>query len=90
MTLSRIRNHSFKFVEVEEFELDEMDAGKEEAKLEKQYSSSPSSDKSAAGYVGIIHMIVEFIFCCLLICHFQDGIIPLPSYLSIVIPGRFK
>ena len=47
MTLSRIRNHSFKFVEVEEFELDEMDAGKEEAKLKQQYSSSPSSDKSA-------------------------------------------
>ena len=34
------------FVEVEEFELDEMDAGKE-AKLEQQYSSGPSSDNSA-------------------------------------------
>ena len=67
-----------------------MDACKEEAKLKQQYSSGPSSDKSAAGYVGIIHMIVEFIFCCLLICHFHDGIIPLPSYLSIVIPGRVK
>ena len=59
MTLSRIRNHSFKFVEVEEFELDEMDTGKEEAKLEKQYSSSPNSDKSAVCWH--IHMIVEFI-----------------------------
>ena len=62
MTLSRIRNHSFKFVEVEEFELDEMDAGKKEAKLEKQYSSSPSSDKSAVcwhySYDSRIHISV--------------------------------
>ena len=63
MTLSRIRNHSFKFVEVEEFELDEMDADKEEAKLEKQYSSGPSSDKSAVcwhySYDSRIHFLLS-------------------------------
>ncbi|KAM7426748.1 hypothetical protein ABFA07_022013 [Porites harrisoni] len=55
----RIRNHSFKFVEVEEFELDEMDAGKEEAKLEKQYSSSPSSDKSALAMANPLYESAE-------------------------------
>ena len=39
-----------------------MDAGKEEAKLEKQYSSSPSSDKSAVcwhySYDSRIHISV--------------------------------
>ena len=41
-------------------------------------------------YVSIIHMIVELIFLLSVNMPFHDGIIPLLSYLNIVIPGRYK
>lgn len=67
-----------------------MDADKEEAKLEKQYSSGRSSDKSAVCWHYSYDSRINSFFSCLLICHFHDGIILLLSHLNMFIAERFK